>query len=138
MPGHLSELHPVNEIHTKGQFFRASFGKKPRFQTQLDKRPGRAGAPAGPGAAAGRLGRGERAVPAWTPPGRQEGRAGGEPPLPYPHLARPPPNRQEKGLPASRLKEKPASGGAGRVPPRDPPRSTVNAVEGEWLLWGLL
>ena len=39
MPGHLSELHPVNEVHTKGQFFRASFGKKPRFQIQLDKRP---------------------------------------------------------------------------------------------------
>ena len=28
MPGHLSELHPVNEVNTKGQFFRASFGKK--------------------------------------------------------------------------------------------------------------
>src|SRR5574340_1177684 len=39
MPGHLSELHPVNEVNTKGQFFRASFGKKPRFQIQLDKRP---------------------------------------------------------------------------------------------------
>src|SRR5574341_22653 len=39
MPGHLSELHPVNEVHTKGQFFRASFGKNPRFQIQLDKRP---------------------------------------------------------------------------------------------------
>src|SRR5574341_527433 len=24
MPGHLSELHPVNEVNTKGQFFRAS------------------------------------------------------------------------------------------------------------------
>ena len=30
MPGHLSELHPVNEVNTKGQFFRASFGKKPQ------------------------------------------------------------------------------------------------------------
>ena len=36
MPGHLSELHPVNEVHTKGQFFRASFGKNPRFQIQLE------------------------------------------------------------------------------------------------------
>ena len=26
MPGHLSELHPVNEVNTKGQFFRASKG----------------------------------------------------------------------------------------------------------------
>src|SRR5574341_404632 len=39
MRGHLSELHPVNEVNTKGQFFRASFGKNPRFQTQRDKRP---------------------------------------------------------------------------------------------------
>src|SRR5574339_568947 len=39
MPGHLSELHPVNEVNTKGQFFCASFGKNPRFQIQLDKRP---------------------------------------------------------------------------------------------------
>ena len=39
MPGHLSELHPVNEVNTKGQSFRASFGKNPRFQIQLDKRP---------------------------------------------------------------------------------------------------
>src|SRR5574340_1779063 len=39
MPGHLFELHPVNEVNTKGQFFRASFGKNPRFQIQLDKRP---------------------------------------------------------------------------------------------------
>src|SRR5574340_568047 len=39
MPGHLPELHPVSEVHTKGQFFRASFGKNPRFQIQLDKRP---------------------------------------------------------------------------------------------------
>src|SRR5574341_235239 len=30
MPGHLFELHPVNEVNTKGQFFRASFGKKPQ------------------------------------------------------------------------------------------------------------
>ena len=29
MPGHLSELHPVNEVNTKGQSFRASFGKNP-------------------------------------------------------------------------------------------------------------
>src|SRR5574339_89024 len=28
MPGHLSELPPVNAVNTKGQFFRASFGKK--------------------------------------------------------------------------------------------------------------
>ena len=35
MPGHLSELHPVNAVNTKGQFFRASFGKNPRFQ--IDK-----------------------------------------------------------------------------------------------------
>src|SRR5574340_515254 len=34
-----SELHPVNEVNTKGQFFRASVGKNPRFQIQLDKRP---------------------------------------------------------------------------------------------------
>ena len=39
MPGHLSELQPVNAVYTKGQSFRASFGKKPRFQIQLDKRP---------------------------------------------------------------------------------------------------
>src|SRR5574340_712409 len=39
MPGHLSELQPVNEVNTKGRFFRASFGKNPRFQIQLDKRP---------------------------------------------------------------------------------------------------
>ena len=38
-PGHLSELPPVNAVNTKGQFFRASFGKNPRFQIQLDKRP---------------------------------------------------------------------------------------------------
>ena len=30
MPGHLSELQPVNAVNTKGQFFRASFGKKPQ------------------------------------------------------------------------------------------------------------
>ena len=29
----------VNAVNTKGQFFRASFGKNPRFQIQLDKRP---------------------------------------------------------------------------------------------------
>ena len=29
-PGHLSELQPVNAVNTKGQFFRASFGKKPQ------------------------------------------------------------------------------------------------------------
>src|SRR5574340_1133262 len=39
MPGHLSELQPVNAVNTKGKFFRASFGKNPRFQIQLDKRP---------------------------------------------------------------------------------------------------
>src|SRR5574337_909897 len=39
MPGHLSELPPVNAVNTKGQFFRASFGKNPRFQIQLDKWP---------------------------------------------------------------------------------------------------
>ena len=39
MPGHLSELHPVNEVNTKGQFFRASFEKNPRSQIQFDKRP---------------------------------------------------------------------------------------------------
>src|SRR5574341_43411 len=39
MPGHLSELHPVNAVNTKGQFFRASFGNNPRFHIQLDKRP---------------------------------------------------------------------------------------------------
>src|SRR5574337_337399 len=38
-PGNLSELHPVNAVNMKGQFFRASFGKNPRFQIQLDKRP---------------------------------------------------------------------------------------------------
>src|SRR5574340_744437 len=37
--GHLSELQPVNEVNTKGQIFRASFGKNPRFQIELDKRP---------------------------------------------------------------------------------------------------
>ena len=31
MPGHLSELQPVNAVNTKGLFFRASFGKSPRF-----------------------------------------------------------------------------------------------------------
>ena len=40
MPGNLSELQPVNAVNTKGQFFRASFGKNPRFQMQLDKRAG--------------------------------------------------------------------------------------------------
>src|SRR5574339_630012 len=39
MPGHLSELQPVNAVNTKGQFFRASFGINPRFHIQLDKRP---------------------------------------------------------------------------------------------------
>src|SRR5574341_304535 len=39
MPGHLSELKPVNAVNTKGQFFRASFGKNPSFQIQLDKLP---------------------------------------------------------------------------------------------------
>ena len=39
MPRHHSELQPVNEVNTKGQFFRASFGKTPGFQIQLDKRP---------------------------------------------------------------------------------------------------
>src|SRR5574341_1481504 len=39
MPRHLSELQPVNAGNTKGQFLRASFGKNPRFQIQLDKRP---------------------------------------------------------------------------------------------------
>src|SRR5574337_1118116 len=39
MPGHLSELQPVNAVNTKWQFFRASFRKNPRFQIQLDKRP---------------------------------------------------------------------------------------------------
>ena len=29
MPGHLSEVQPVNAVNTKGQFFRASFGKTP-------------------------------------------------------------------------------------------------------------
>ena len=28
-----------SEVNTKGQFFRASFGKNPRFQIQLDQRP---------------------------------------------------------------------------------------------------
>src|SRR5574337_568739 len=45
MPGHLSELYPVNEVNTKGQFFRASFGKNPRSQIQLDKRPLSPGTP---------------------------------------------------------------------------------------------
>ena len=35
MPGHLYELQPVNAVKTKGQSFRASFGKTPRFQIQL-------------------------------------------------------------------------------------------------------
>src|SRR5574337_514314 len=39
MPGHLSELPPVNEVNTKGRLFRGSFGKNPRIQIQLDKRP---------------------------------------------------------------------------------------------------
>ena len=39
MPGHLSELQPVNAVNTKGPFFRASFGRNPRFQIQLDRRP---------------------------------------------------------------------------------------------------
>ena len=34
MPGHLSELQPVNEVNTKGQFSHVSFGKNPRFQIQ--------------------------------------------------------------------------------------------------------
>ena len=29
-PGHLSELQPVNAVNTKGQFFRASFGRRPQ------------------------------------------------------------------------------------------------------------
>ena len=36
MPGQLSELHPVNEVNTKGQFFRASVGKNPRFHIPDD------------------------------------------------------------------------------------------------------
>ena len=32
-------IHPVNEVNTKGQFFRASFGKNPRFQIQRDNFP---------------------------------------------------------------------------------------------------
>ena len=36
MPGHLAELHPVHAVDTKGQFFRASVGKNPRCQIQLD------------------------------------------------------------------------------------------------------
>ena len=39
MPGYLSELQPVNAVNTKGQVFRASFGKNPKFQRKLDKRP---------------------------------------------------------------------------------------------------
>src|SRR5574337_1186472 len=34
-----SLLMTVKAVNTKGQFFRASFGKNPRFQIQLDKRP---------------------------------------------------------------------------------------------------
>ena len=34
-PGHVSELPPMNEVNTKGHFFRASFGKNPRFQSIL-------------------------------------------------------------------------------------------------------
>src|SRR5574341_905532 len=45
MPRHLSEVQPVNAVNTKGQFFRASFGKNPRFQIQLDKRPVSPGTP---------------------------------------------------------------------------------------------
>src|SRR5574340_650122 len=37
MPGHLSELHPVNEVNTKGQFFRASFGKNPQVPNTARK-----------------------------------------------------------------------------------------------------
>ena len=43
MAGHLSELHPVNEVNTKGQFFRASFGKKrqvPKTARQAASLPG--------------------------------------------------------------------------------------------------
>src|SRR5574340_1615069 len=43
MPGHLSELHPVNEVNTKGQFFGASFGKKtqvPNTARQAASLPG--------------------------------------------------------------------------------------------------
>src|SRR5574337_1756787 len=43
MPGHLSELHPVNEVNTKGQFFRASFRKKtqvPKTARQAASLPG--------------------------------------------------------------------------------------------------
>lgn len=66
---------------------------------------GRAGAPAEAGAAAGRLGRGERAVPAWTPPAARR-RAGGGAAASYHPLARPPPNRREKGLPRAVSKKK--------------------------------
>ena len=37
------ELHPVNEVNTKGQFFRASFGKKtqvPKTARQAASLPG--------------------------------------------------------------------------------------------------
>src|SRR5574337_1196832 len=43
MPGNLSEHHPVNEVNTKGQFFRASFGKKtqvPKTARQVASLPG--------------------------------------------------------------------------------------------------
>ena len=40
MPGHLTELQPVNEVNTKGQSFRASFGKNPRFQIGKGVRQG--------------------------------------------------------------------------------------------------
>src|SRR5574338_255614 len=43
MPGHLSELPPVNAVNTKGQFFRASFGNKsqvPNTARQAASLPG--------------------------------------------------------------------------------------------------
>lgn len=98
---------------------------------------GRRRAPAGPGAAAGRLGRGERAVPALDPPAarrRRSGRGLASPTTPSP--ARPEP-AWEKGLPREAVSKKNRRRKRPGENPPDPPRSTVNAVEGEWLLWGV-
>src|SRR5574342_743898 len=89
-PGHLSELPPVNEVNMKGQFFRASFGKNPRFQIQLDKWPVSPGTP-----------REASGVP--RPPGAARRRRSREAPLPRGDRLPPPLPAGDLPPPAARL-----------------------------------
>lgn len=84
---------------------------------------GRAGAPAGPGAAAGRLGRGERVAPAPDPGCQEGGREGRR--CFSPKQARP--HRLEKGS-RSTLKTKTVFGELGEYP--RPTAIHFNAVKG--------